>query len=412
MRRLSAILAADVVGYSTLIEADAERVLAALRQLHTEVIGPFVARHRGKLVKSTGDGWLVAFESAVDAVNCAMQVLDTLARHEIFKLRIGVHIGDVVYDDEDVYGDGVNVAARLEALAEPGGVFVSDAVFDSLVGILRASFDDEGEHQLKNIRRPIRVWSRLGAAKSQSNNVCLRREGAENLVGKSSANRVENPIVAVLPFKNLSRDPDQEYFSDGVTEDVVVELSRFSQVDVIARNSSFQLRGAEDDINRVSDVLGARYIVQGTVRRAGEKSRITARLEDSDTGGQIWTERYDRQLEDVFSIQDEIAQMIVGAIAGRIELIDIDRAWRKPTSNMDAYDYYLRRLYYFASWTKSGFVNALLLSERAAKLDPGFAPARALLSNVLHCEWMLGREGEDALFGENHDPGGHQDLRS
>ena len=302
-RRLAAILAADVVGFSSLMGQDEEGTLARIKQLRREVIEPKVREHHGRVFKTTGDGLLVEFPSPVEAVRCAAEVQETLASQasqepfQALQLRIGINLGDIIIEEDgDVYGDGVNVAARLEQLADPGGISISGKVYEEVRDKLPYAFEDRGEQQVKNIARPVRVYALRGLKPT----VTPRDPKALPLP--------DRPSIAVLPFVNMSGDPEQVYFSDGISEDVITELSRFRELMVIARNSSFSFRGQSVDVREVGRSLGAGYVVEGSVRRAGDRVRITAQLVNAVTGAHLWAERYDRALEDVFAVQEEIAQ--------------------------------------------------------------------------------------------------------
>jgi TolB-like protein/class 3 adenylate cyclase len=308
-RRLAAILAADVAGYSRLMGADEEGTLAALKALRRELIDPKVKEHRGRIVKTTGDGLLVEFASVIDAVRCAVEIQRDMADRNAdvpperrIEFRVGINIGDIIIDEGDIYGDGVNVAARLEALAEPGAICVSRMVRDQVRDKLDFAFDDRGEQQVKNIARPVRVFLvRPGAAGPASPGPTL---------GKAPA--PEKPSIAVLPFQNMSGDPEQEYFADGVVEDIITALSRNRAFFVISRNTTFTYKGPAVDVAKVARELGVRYALEGSVRRGGNRVRITAQLIDATTGHHLWADRYDRELADVFAVQDEIARTIIG----------------------------------------------------------------------------------------------------
>ena len=306
-RRLAAILAADVVGYSRLMGQDEAGTLAAVRKLRAEVIEPKIAEHQGRLFKTTGDGFLAEFPSVVNAVACAAAIQKAMAARNAdqpedrqIQLRIGVHLGDVIAEGGDVYGDGVNVAARIEGLAPPGGVAVSAMVHDNIGSRLDLAFEDMGEQQLKNIARPMRVYRLATASRHATQAVTVERT---------------KPSIAVLPFTNMSGDAEQEYFSDGITEDIITELSRFRNLFVIARNSSFTYKGRAVDVKKVGQELGVAYVLEGSVRRAGNRVRITAQLIDAETGSHVWADRFDRELTDVFAVQDEITRRIASTLA-------------------------------------------------------------------------------------------------
>lgn len=305
-RQLSAILAADVAGYSRLIGLDEEGMLARLKELRHTLIDPKISEHRGRIVKTMGDGLLVQFASAVDAVRCAVDIQRQMAErssgtaddHKI-EFRVGINIGDVVMDGDDIHGEGVNVAARLEALADPGAICVSGSVLDQVRDRLQVSFEDTGEQNLKNIARPVRVY-KLGVTLPTT---------------KPTLTLPAKPSIAVLPFQNMSGDPDQEYFADGMVEEIITALSRFGQLFVIARNSSFTYKNKNVDVKRVGRELGVRYVLEGSVRKAGNRLRITGQLIDSSTGAHLWAERFDGNLDDVFDLQDQVTASVVGAIA-------------------------------------------------------------------------------------------------
>jgi len=368
-RRLTAILAADVAGYSRLMGADEEGTLAGLKAHRRALVDPKITEHRGRIVKTTGDGILVEFASVVDALRCAVDVQRGMvernadvAQEKRIEFRLGLHQGDIIIDGDDIFGDGVNVAARLEGLAEPGGICMSGRVQEDARGKLDVAFEDAGEQQLKNIERPVRVYRvRLGGAAASP-------RPALPLPGK--------PSIAVLPFQNMSGDPEQDYFADGIVEEIITALSRFRQLFVIARNSSFTYKGRAVDVKQVSRELGVRYVLEGGVRRAANRVRITAQLIDAATGAHLWADRFDGGLEDIFDLQDEVTTNVVGAIAPKLEQAEIDRAKRKPTENLDAYDYYLRgmaSLYQFSS--REAIDKALRFFYRAIELDADFASA-------------------------------------
>ncbi|HEU0081744.1 MAG TPA: adenylate/guanylate cyclase domain-containing protein, partial [Bradyrhizobium sp.] len=371
-RRLTCIFAADVAGYSRLTGLDEEGTHVRLQEHLRLLIVPEVAAHRGTIVKTTGDGFLAGFGSAIDAMRCAIDVQRGMAErnsrlpadHRI-EFRIGLNIGDVIEDNGDIFGDGVNVAARLEAIAEPGGICVSDDAHRQIRDRLDIVFDDAGEHNLKNIARPVRVFK-------------VRRGGAG--AGQRPALALpDKPSIAVLPFQNLSADPEQEYFADGVVEDITMALSRFRWLFVIARNSSFTYKGRAVDIKQVGRELGVRYVLEGSVRKAGNRIRIAGQLIDAGTGAHLWADRFDGAVEDMFDLQDHLTAKVVGAIAPKLQLEQILRARRKPTENLDAYDYYLRGLAKaHRRWTRDGNREALQLHCKAIELDPGLACAHGM----------------------------------
>ncbi len=309
-RRLAAVLAADVVGYSRLMGADEAGTLAALKLHREKVFDPAVAEHRGRVVKLIGDGTLVEFASVVDAVRCALAIqraINTQPEGSAIRLRIGINLGDIIIDGDDIYGDGVNVAARLEPLAEPGGVCVSAIVYESVGNRVDVDFRDGGDVAVKNIARPIRIWKWHPDAE-----VVIAQAAAK--LSASAPEEPEPPSIAVLPFDNMSGDPAQEYFSDGITEDIITDLSKVGGLLVIARNSSFAYKGKSPDIRTVGRELGVKSVLEGSIRRAGNKVRITAQLINAANGAHVWAERYDRDLTDIFEVQDEVTRHIVGAL--------------------------------------------------------------------------------------------------
>jgi TolB-like protein/class 3 adenylate cyclase len=329
-RRLAAILAADVAGYSRLMGADEEGTLAALKRVRAELGDPKIAEHRGRIVKTTGDGMLVEFASVVDAVRCAVEVQQGMAARNAdvaaerrIEFRIGINLGDIISDDNDIYGDGVNVAARLEALAEPGGICVSAVVRDQVRDKLDVAFDDRGEQQVKNIARPVHVF-RIGLKSPHPNPPPQAGEG-------SALALPDKPSLAVLPFQNMSGDPEQEYFADGMVEEITTAIARLPWLFVIARNSSFTYKGKAVDVKQVARELGVRYVLEGSVRKAANRVRITGQLIDTATGAHIWADRFDGALDDIFELQDQVASSVAGAIEPRLRQSEIERASRKPT---------------------------------------------------------------------------------
>jgi TolB-like protein len=355
-RRLAAILVADVVGYSKLIGSDEAGTLAKLDALRTDVIAPQLAKHAGRLFKAMGDGFLIEFASAVQAVSCAKAIQD--ANETGLPLRIGIHVGDVVVQGDDLMGDGVNIAARIESLADSGGIAVSRAVHEQVRDKLDLAFVDKGEMTLKNIARPVQVFVIRGAKPAASPSLPALR-------GK--------PSIAVLPFQNMSGDPEQEYFADGMVEDIITALSRFKSLFVIARNASFTFKGKAIDIREVGRELGVRYVLEGSVRKAGNRLRITGQLIEVSTLAHIWADRFDGRLDDVFELQDQVTESVVGALAPKLDQAEIDRARRKPVESLDAYDWFLRGM---AKAYEGGFAAwqaAMPMFQRAMELDPDFA---------------------------------------
>jgi len=368
-RRLAAILAADVAGYSRLMGADEEGTLERLKALRSELIDPKIAEHHGRIVKTTGDGMLVEFASVVDAVRCAVAVQQAMpernssvAAENRIELRVGINLGDVIVEGDDIYGDGVNIAARIEALADAGSVFVSNAVHDHVRDRLPFLFEDLGEQQVKNITRPVRVYRVRDAAPKEAPPPALPLP--------------DKPSIAVLPFANMSGDPEQEYFADGMVEEIITALSRIRWLFVIARNSSFTYKGQAIDVKRVGRELGVRYVLEGSVRKGGSRVRITAQLIDAETGTHLWADRFDGLIEDVFELQDKVASSVAGVIEPTLQLVEVERASRRPTSDLAAYDLYLRA--YATMLSPARNTPAVLrLLDQAIERDPDFGPALA-----------------------------------
>ena len=460
VRRLAAILAADVAGYSRLIEADEEGTLGRLKALRAEIIDPKITHHKGRIVKTTGDGLLVEFASVVDAVRCAAEMQTALAESNAplpqdrrIEFRIGVHQGDIVVEDGDIFGDGVNVAARLEGLAEPGGICVSARVQEDAAGRLDLAFEDIGEQSLKNIARPVRVyWVRPESPHpnppGSESRAPLRPSGGRgrgprsgrvrwvaprtgtsapltlpspparrgerlksapfepNFGGKPSERfspdspaRVraaeplplpDKPSIAVLPFANMSGDPEQEYFADGMVEEIITALSRIRWLFVIARNSSFTYKGQAVDVKQVGRELGVRYVLEGSVRKAGTRVRITGQLIDALTGTHLWADRFDGSLEDVFDLQDQVALSVAGVIEPALQVAEMRRSAARPTTDLGAYDLYLRALAIFFPITKARIFDALGLLKQAITIDRHYGPA---LSWAAVCHLHLVRDG-------------------
>jgi len=372
-RRLAAILAADVVAYGRLMEGDEVRTLAALKSRRRDVLNPLVSRHGGRLFKVTGDGVLIEFASAVNAVQCAVDLQQSfaaanadLADDRRIVLRIGVHVGDVMVEGSDLYGDGVNIAARLESLAEPGGVLISEDVQRQVRNKLAFGFADLGPQALKSIADPVRAYSVV--------------RGTVSGPKLPTPALPDKPSIAILPFINISGDPEQEYFSDGITEDIITELARFHSLFVIARNSSFQYRGRNVDVRRVGRELGVRYIVEGSIRRSENHVRVTAQLLEADTGAHLWADRYDRVLDDIFAIQDELVQAIVSAIPRMVSEAQVDRNRRRSPESLAAYDFVLRGEWHQWHSSSTGNPEALAMFERALGIDPECARAHASIA--------------------------------
>ncbi len=393
-RRLAAILAADVVGYSRLMGADEEGTLASLKMHRRELIDPKIAQHRGRIVKTTGDGMLVEFASAVDAVRCAMEIQRTMAERNIdfpeerrVEFRIGINVGDVIIDGADIFGDGVNIAARVEALARPGAICVSENAYQQVKGKLALDVSDLGEQQLKNIAQPVRVYD-----------VKL-----QDVPAAAVLKLPDKPSIAVLPFQNMSGDPEQEYFADGLVEDITTGLSRFKWLFVIARNSTFAYKGRSIDIKQVGRELGVRYVLEGSVRKAAGQVRVTVQLIETDERTHIWAERYDRALNDIFALQDEITTSTVAAIEPSLRQAEIERAKRKRPENLDAYDLVLRATSFAYTGMPEGASQAMPLLERALVLDSNYALAHG---QIAYCHEILylraGRREDNRVAAIRH----------
>jgi TolB-like protein len=392
VRRLTAILAADVAGYSRLMGVDEEGTHDRLQAHQRELINPKIGEHRGRIVKNTGDGLLAEFSSVVDAVRCAIEVQRGMDEREPevpeerrIRFRIGINIGDVIVEQHDIFGHGVNVAARLEALAEPGWICVSRVVRDQLRDKVDFAFEDLGEQRIKNIPRPVRVF----------------RVALDGTARVAPAPALPNrPSIAVLPFQNLSNDPEQEYFADGIVEEITMALSRIRQLFVIARNSSFTYKGHAVDVKQVGRELGVRYVLEGSVRKSANRARISAQLIDASTGAHLSAERIEGELADIFDLQDEITTSVVGAIAPQLARAEFERAKRKPTESLDAYDYYLRGWANADRVTREATSDALRLLYKAIDLDPDLALAhgRAALCYMWRSTngWMTDRAQETA----------------
>jgi adenylate cyclase len=372
-RRLAAILAADIVGYSRLMERDEASTLAALKARRQDVLTPLVAQHNGRVVKVMGDGVLVEFGSAVDAVQCAVELQrgfaeanEGMAEARHINLRIGINLGDVIVEGGDLYGDGVNVAARLEGLAEPGGIYVSSTVYDHVIGKLTLAFDDIGESNLKNIQKPVRIYR----AKLQAQ-IAIEPETRDPAVRAS---------IAILPFANLGSDPAQGYFSDGIAEDIITGLARFRHLDVVARNSSFRYRG-DVDIRKAGQELDARYLVEGSVRRMGERLRITAQLIETLTCKHVWADSFDVPGAELFDVQDQVVQQIVATLVGRVNDAGVRHARLKPPQSLAAYELVQRAN--ALNWeSRDAKGEARQMLENALRLDPEYATAHSLLSAI------------------------------
>jgi adenylate cyclase len=390
-RKLAAILAADVAGYSRLMGADEEGTLARLKVHRRELIDPEIAEHRGRIVKTTGDGLLVEFASPVEAVRCAGEIQkamrereSSLPENQRIEIRVGINLGDIIIDEDDVYGDGVNIAARLEALADPGSVVISSAVFEQVRDRVPDSFEDLGDQQVKNIARPVRVY-RL-----------TQPTTAASPMAMSPLPLPDKPSIAVLPFANMSGDPEQEYFVDGMVEEIITALSRIRWLFVIARNSTFTYKGRPVDVKQVGRELGVRYVLEGSVRKAGNRVRITAQLIDALSGTHLWADRFDGSLDDMFELQDRVALSVAGVIEPTLRQAEIERARRKRPDSLDAYDLYLRALPFAYTSMPEDADKALGFVEQAIGLEPDFAAAHAIIAWCQEQRYMRGGLDEGA----------------
>jgi len=393
-RKLAAILAADVSGYSRLMSSDEEGTLIRLKSHRRELIDPKIAEHNGRIVKTTGDGLLVEFASVVDAMRCAVEVQRGMAdrnsdvpTEKRIEFRVGINVGDIIIDDDDILGDGVNVAARLEGLAEPGGICVSGRVCEDVSGKLDISFEDAGEQQLKNIARPVKVFR-------------VRLEKVTTALPSTASRR---PSITVLPFQNMSGDPEQEYFADGMVDEIITGLSRIKWLSVVSRNSSYIYKNKPVVMKDVAAKLGVRYVLEGGVRKSGNRVRITAQLIDAETDAHLWAEQYDRQLNDVFALQDEITMCVVGAIEPSVRKAEINRIKRQRPETFTAYDLLLRSQQFVFAGMPAEAAKAIVLLEEALKLEPDYSAAHAYLSWCFHSRFGRGglRE-EDRLAAVSH----------
>ena len=408
-RRLAAILAADVAGYSRLMGVDEEGTLAALKADRREIIDPKIAEHRGRIVKTTGDGALVEFASAVDAVRCAMEIQRAMAERNAavpedrrIEFRIGINVGDIIIDEGDIYGDGVNIAARVETLASPGAICLSENAYQQMKGKLTLDVSDMGEQQLKNIAQPVRVYR-------------VRLDGATATVAPTLPDK---PSIAVLPFANMSGDPEQEYFADGISEDIITGLSKLRWFFVIARNSSFTYKGKAVDVKRVARELGVRYVLEGSVRKGGNRMRITAQLIDAATNNHIWADRYDGELTDVFALQDEITKKVVAAIEPRLLEAEGIRSQNRSPDDLGAWEMVIQANSLFWRLTKTENEAAIALLKRAVERYPDYAPAHSMLAFMMLVSGHLGWSVEEqaaalaarAAALDDNDPWAHLAL--
>jgi TolB-like protein/class 3 adenylate cyclase len=396
-RRLAAVLAADVAGYSRLMGSDEEGTLARLKAIRKALVDPTIASHRGRIVKTTGDGMLVEFASAVDAARCGVEVQRAMAAKNTdvpqdvrIEFRIGIHVGDIIIDENDIFGDGVNIAARLESVAEPGGVCMSNDAYRQVRGKVEINCDDLGPQPLKNIAEPMQAWR-----------VRVDKVSAPATAKSASAGSPpplalpEKPSIAVLPFENMSGDPEQEYFADGTVEDVLTTLSKIQELVVIARNSSFVFKGQKRDIREVGRLLGVRYVLEGSVRKVGNRVRLTAQLIDSLDGRHLWADRFDGDVDDIFDLQDRITQEIVAALEVRLTLGEQARVWRKRSGSPLVYEHFLKGRSLYINFAKHTHAQARDELERALKINPDFTPALVQLG------WTL---TDQARFGWTTQP--------
>jgi adenylate cyclase len=379
-RRLAAILAADVAGYSRLMGVDEEGTLGALKTYRREIIDPKIAEHRGRIVKTTGDGALVEFASVVDAVRCAIEIQRAMAERNVdipddhrVEFRIGINVGDIIIDEGDIYGDGVNIAARVEALASPGAISLSENAYKQVKGKLALDVSDLGTQRLKNISEPVQVYS--------------VRDG--DAPAHPTLMLPDKPSIAVLPFQNMSGDPEQEYFADGLVEEIITSLSRIRWLFVIARNSTFTYKGRAVDVKQVGRELGVRYVLEGSVRRGGGRVRITAQLIDALTGVHLWADRYDRDQTDIFALQDEIAASAAAVIEPALAEAEQHRVSRKPPGSLDVWETYQRGLWHFYKYSADENKIAQSLFRRAIEIDPSFAPGHYGFALAQHLDFWL-----------------------
>lgn len=396
--KLAAVLAADMAGYSRLMEADERGTLARLMTHRSELIDPAIAKNHGRIIKTTGDGLLVEFQSVAEAVRCAVEVQQRMRRRNAdvpkdrrIEFRIGINLGDIIFEEGDIFGDGVNVASRIEQLAEVGGICVSEAVYEQVADRLEIAFDDLGHRELKNISRRVQVWRVVLDPETAATDHAAAPAIARQAVVK--------PTVAVLPFANMSGDSEQEFFVDGLTEDILTELARRHELFVISRNSTFVYKGTAVNIRDVANKLGAQYLVEGSVRKAGDRLRVTVQLIDTATDSHVWAERYDRRLDDVFALQDEITAAIVATLPGRVEAAQRDRIARKTPSSMAAYECVLAAKVLHHRSTPEDNAEAQALIARAIDFDPEYAHARAWRGCILGQAWVHGWcDDKDAVW--------------
>ncbi|MER9058080.1 adenylate/guanylate cyclase domain-containing protein [Mesorhizobium sp. M0213] len=380
-QRLAAILAADMAGYSRLMEADESGTLARLRTHRIELVDPAIAKNKGRIIKTTGDGMLVEFQSVTDAVKCAVEIQQRMKRRNSdvpqerrIEFRIGINLGDIIFDDEDIFGDGVNIASRIEQLADVGGICVTAAVATQIADRLEIAMEDLGEKTLKNISRPVRLY-RIGLDSPVLPEVEAKRS-------------ISKPSIVVLPFTNMSGDPEQEFFADGLTEDIITELSRHHELFVISRNSSFVYKNRAVNVREVAEKLEVQYLVEGSVRKIGERVRVTVQLIDTANDAHIWADKYDRKLVDIFAIQDEVTAAIAATLPGRVEAAQRDQLARAKPANMAAYECVLAAKVLHHRSTIADNERARTLIERAVALDPDYAHAHAWRACILGQAWV------------------------
>ncbi|MDW9666638.1 tetratricopeptide repeat protein [Sinorhizobium meliloti] len=420
-RRLAAILAADAVGYSRLMERDEKSTHTLLMARWKEVLEPLVGIHQGRVFKRTGDGVLVEFGSAVNAVECAAALQQAMAaanrdlpEDRAIVLRVGVNLGDIMVEDSDLFGDGVNVAARIEALADPGGVAISDGIHEYVHGRTDIDFVDSGYHEVKNIERPVHIWTWSPKDRARE---------PPNIAAEPPPQLPAKPSIAVLPFDNMSGDPEQGYFADGITEDIITDLSKVSGLFVIARNSSFAYKGKTPDIRKVSRELGVRYVLEGSVRRAANRIRINAQMIDGTTGGHLWAERYDRGLEDIFAVQDEVTRNIVNALRVKLTAGEEERRESRGKVDPEAYDLLVRSRQAILQFNALSSMEARRMLHRVLEIDPGMAAAHASLSIIALTDFINQWNGatpdnltqalglaQEAIDTDGSEPQGHYTL--
>jgi adenylate cyclase len=399
-RRLTAVLAADVAGYSRLMGRDEEGTLARLKAVRKALVDPSIAEHRGRIVKTTGDGMLVEFASAVDAARSAIDVQrgmteqnEGASQDRRIEFRIGIHVGDIIIDDNDIFGDGVNIAARLENIAEPGGICMSDDAYRQIRGKVDIAFEDMGSQTLKNIAEPMRVWRMRISGEAAR----VSRQSSAPAGPDQFPRFLSKPSIAVLPFQNMSGDPEQEYFADGIAEDVLTTLSKIQELMVIARNSSFAFKGQNRDIREIGRILGARYLLEGSVRKISNRVRLTAQLIDGLDGSHLWADRFDGGLDDVFDLQDRITQDIVAALEVQLTLGEQVRVWRKRSGSPLVYEYLLKGRALYVNFARHTHARAREQLEQALEINPTFVPALYLLGLTLTDQARFGWEKDRAV---------------